>query len=62
INDVFTASPEEVDRARRIVDAFDEATRRGEGVVRVDDKMVDAPVAARARRVLATARVPRAVF
>jgi len=62
INDVFTASPEEVDRARRIVEAFDEATRRGEGVVRVDDKMVDAPVATRARRVLATATVPRPIF
>jgi citrate lyase subunit beta / citryl-CoA lyase len=62
INDVFTASPEEVDRARRIVEAFDAATRRGEGVVRVDDQMVDAPVATRARRVLATASVPRAPF
>jgi citrate lyase subunit beta/citryl-CoA lyase len=62
INDVFTASPEEIDRARRIVEAFDAAIRRGEGVVRVDDKMVDAPVAARARRVLATASVPRPVF
>jgi citrate lyase subunit beta/citryl-CoA lyase len=62
INDIFTASSEEVERARRIVDAFDAAIRRGEGVVRVDDKMVDAPVATRARRVLATASVPRAIF
>jgi citrate lyase subunit beta/citryl-CoA lyase len=62
INDVFTASPEEVDRARRIVEAFDDATRRGEAVVRVDDKMVDAPVVNRARRVLATAALPRATF
>jgi citrate lyase subunit beta/citryl-CoA lyase len=62
INDVFTASAEEVDRARRIVEAYDAATRRGEGVVRVDDKMVDAPVATRARRVLATASVPPATF
>lgn len=59
INDVFTASADEVDRARRIVEAFDEATRRGEAVVRVDDKMVDAPVVARARRVLASAAVAR---
>jgi|SRR5579864_1667725 len=62
INDVFTASPDEVEQARRIVEAFDAATRRGEGVVRLDDKMVDAPVATRARRVLATASVPRATF
>jgi citrate lyase beta subunit len=62
INDVFTASSEEVERARRIVEAFEDATRRGEGVVRVDDKMVDAPVVTRARRVLATASVPPATF
>lgn len=59
INEVFTASAEDLDRARRIVEAFDAATRRGEAVVRVDDQMVDAPVVARARRVLATAAVPR---
>jgi citrate lyase subunit beta/citryl-CoA lyase len=59
INDVFTATAEELERARRIVEAFDDATRRGEAVVRVDDKMVDAPVVARARRVLATAGLPR---
>jgi citrate lyase subunit beta / citryl-CoA lyase len=62
INDVFTASPEEIDQARRLVQAFDEASRRGEAVVRVDDKMVDGPVVTRARRVLATAALPRATF
>ena len=54
INEVFTPSADEIDRARRLVQAFDDAARRGEAVVRVDDKMVDAPVVARARRVLAT--------
>jgi citrate lyase subunit beta/citryl-CoA lyase len=62
INDVFTASPDEVVRARRIVDAFEEAMRRGDAVVRVDDRMIDAPVVNRARRVLATAALPRPTF
>ena len=56
INDVFTPSADELDRARRIVQAFDAAAGRGEAVVRVDDRMVDAPVVSRARRLLAAAR------
>jgi citrate lyase subunit beta/citryl-CoA lyase len=59
INDVFTPSADEVDRARRLVQAFDDAVKRCDAVVRVDDKMVDAPVVARARKVLAAASFPR---
>lgn len=63
INEVYTPSPEEIERARRIVQAFDEAAKRGEAVLRVDDKMIDAPVVTRARRVLAAAQVlPRTTF
>jgi citrate lyase beta subunit len=62
INDVFTATPDEVERARRIVEAFDAATRRGDAVIRLDDKMIDAPVVNRARRILATAALPRPTF
>jgi citrate lyase subunit beta/citryl-CoA lyase len=58
INDVFTPSADEVDRARRLVQAFDDAVKRGDAVVRIDDKMVDAPVVARARKVLAAAGIP----
>jgi citrate lyase subunit beta/citryl-CoA lyase len=50
INDVFSPSAEEVDRARRLVATFEAA--RGEGVIRVNDQMIEAPVVARARRVL----------
>ena len=53
IHDVFAPSPEEVERARRIVEA-DRAA--GGGVVAVDGKMVDRPVVAAARRVLARGR------
>ena len=52
INDVFTPSAEEIARAQKIVDAFAAATAGGEGVVRIDDQMVDMPVVRRARRLL----------
>lgn len=59
INEVFSPTSLEIDRARRIVEAYDAARAAGEGVLRLDDRMVDAPVVARARRVLARiARTP----
>ena len=52
INEVFTPTAEETARARRIVEAFDAAAATGEGVIRLDDRMVDMPVVARARKIL----------
>lgn len=53
INRVFAASEEELAFARRVVEAFEAAQTRGEGAVAVDGKLVDPPVVARARRLLA---------
>ena len=53
LNAAFTPSPEQVDHARRVVDAYEQAQARGEGAINVDGKMVDVPVADRARRLLA---------
>lgn len=55
IHDVFSPSPDEISAARRLIDADEAAKARGDGVYRVDDRMVDAPIVARARRVLALA-------
>lgn len=55
VHDVFAATAEELERASRIVAAADEATAGGRGAVAVDGQMVDAPVVARARRLLAAA-------
>jgi len=41
-NDVFTPPAEEVDRARRILAALDEAAREGRGAAQLDGKMIDA--------------------
>lgn len=54
-NRVFTPSEEEIAWARRVLSAFEEAEAAGQGVVQVDGKMVDYPVADRARRILSQA-------
>lgn len=48
----FAPDAGEIERAIRIVAAFKQASVAGQGVVRVDGMMVDAPVVARAQRVL----------
>jgi len=53
INRAFSPTAEEVARARRIVSSFEAAG--DEGVTRMDDEMIEAPVATRARRIIALA-------
>ena len=53
LNEVFTPSREELERARRIVDAF--AAAQGAGVASLDGRMLDRPHLAHARRILALA-------
>jgi len=55
VHAVFAPSPAEVDHARRVVAAFEEAQARGEGIAVVDGAMVDRPVVLRAARILAIA-------
>jgi citrate lyase subunit beta / citryl-CoA lyase len=55
INAAFTPSQAEVERARRVVDAFEAARAAGEGVTRMDNQMVELPIVERARRTLALA-------
>jgi citrate lyase subunit beta / citryl-CoA lyase len=55
INKIFSPSQTEIDAARRVVEAFEAASNVGEGVVRLKEQMIDAPVVARARRVLTLA-------
>jgi len=51
-NEEFGPTEAETLAAQRIVEAYDAALARGEGAITVDGKMVDAPVADRARAVL----------
>lgn len=52
LNEAFSPSGGEVDRARRLVAAFEQAKVAGKGAFVFDGKMVDEPVVARARRLL----------
>jgi citrate lyase subunit beta/citryl-CoA lyase len=57
VHEGFAPSSAEIDRARRIVLAFEEAERSGLGVVALGSKMIDPPVVKRALRVVGTAEV-----
>ena len=53
LNAAFAPSPAELDRARRLVAAFEAA---GQGALEFEGKMVDLPIVERARRLIARAR------
>jgi citrate lyase subunit beta/citryl-CoA lyase len=53
INTVFAPSAAEVDYARTVVAAFDEAQARGDASVAVRGQLVDLPILMRAQRVIA---------
>lgn len=55
ITETFTPTPEEADRARRIVEAFHERQAGGAGAFAFEGKMVDMPVVRAAQAVLARA-------
>jgi citrate lyase subunit beta/citryl-CoA lyase len=59
INDVFTPSDAEIERARRVVAAFEEAERSGRASTSLDGKMIDVPVVRRARSLLELAEKSR---
>jgi citrate lyase subunit beta/citryl-CoA lyase len=52
IHDAFAPTPKEVERAQRIVTAFEEAEARGVAVVSLGSKMIDPPVVKRALRMV----------
>jgi citrate lyase beta subunit len=51
-NEVFTPPPQEVQRARRILEALEEAAREGRGAAQLDGRMIDAASARMARVVV----------
>lgn len=51
----FTPTADEADRARRLIDAYDAGVAAGRAAIDFEGQMVDGPVVAQARRVLAAA-------
>jgi citrate lyase subunit beta/citryl-CoA lyase len=56
IHEAFAPAQQEIDKALKIVAAFDEATAKGLGVVSLGTRMIDPPVVLRAQRLVETAR------
>jgi len=56
LNEAFGGSRAQADAAERVVAAFDAALAQGQGALSLDGKMIDAPIANRARAFLARYR------
>jgi citrate lyase subunit beta/citryl-CoA lyase len=54
-NEAFVPSADEVDRARRLLDAYESASASGVAAIDFEGQMVDEPLAAQARRIIALA-------
>ena len=52
VNGAFTPTADEIDYARRVLTAFDEARARGEGAVAFGGQLLDLPIVDRARQTL----------
>lgn len=57
INACFAPSAAEIEQARRIIAAFEEAERLGRGSTALDGRVIDVPVVKRARELLAQANL-----
>ena len=56
IHEAFAPTPSELEHARNIVNAYNEAQEKGLAVVSLGSKMIDPPVVHRALKLIATAR------
>lgn len=52
VNETFQPTESEIEKAKKIVLAFEDAEAKGLGVVSLGSKMIDAPVVKRARRIV----------
>ena len=53
INEAFSPSPDDVDYARQVVEAWNQAEAEGRGSVALGERMIDVPVLKRAQNLLA---------
>jgi len=57
VNEMFTPKPEEVAYAHKVVEALDNSLKEGKGACILDGKMIDNPIAERARRMIKKAEI-----
>ena len=53
VHELFSPSEKELEYAKRVLAAFEEALVKKSGVIALDGKMIDKPIVDRARRMLA---------
>lgn len=56
LHNLFAPTQKDVDQAKRIIEAAEEAEKQGSGVVSLNGKMIDAPIIERAKLVLERAK------
>ena len=56
VQEAFTPDQETIDRALRLIRAFEDGQSAGKGVVTLDEKMVEAPMIRAAEHILVKAR------
>ena len=56
VNKVYRPTDKEIDNARNVIAAINEAEARGSGVIALNGKMIDKPIVERAERVLMLAK------
>ena len=56
VNTVFAPQSDDLEWARRVLEAYEQGEREGRGAVALDGEMVDAPIVERARKILAEAK------
>lgn len=52
VKEIFAPTKEEIEYALKVIEAITEAEKQGKGAISLQGKMIDAPIVARARRVL----------
>jgi citrate lyase subunit beta / citryl-CoA lyase len=56
INTTFSPTVEEINYARQVLKAFDEANARGDGSIAMGGQLIDRPIVERARRTIDMAK------
>lgn len=56
VNDIYAPTDEEIQNAKEVIWAIEEAESKGSGVIALDGQMIDKPIVERAERVIAMAK------
>lgn len=61
VNEVYTPTKKDIDKALKIIEAIEEAERKGSGVISLNGKMIDKPIVERAKRVIHLAKAAHVI-